>query len=71
MRRVSQELWRFIEKATLTQVNNDKNRLDMRLGSRVYFCSVKGFYCGRAKRIQKKMCPDCPADVEERAVKKD
>jgi hypothetical protein len=32
----------------------------------VHFCSVKGFYCGRAKRTQIALCEDCPAELEER-----
>ena len=31
----------------------------------VFFCSVKGFYCGRAKRVQTIQCTDCPAESKE------
>jgi len=56
----------------LTQVNNDKDKLDMRLGTLIHFCSVKGFYCGRAKRTARatNMCSDCPAEPEEKVVEK-
>ncbi|MCJ7770516.1 hypothetical protein MUP37_02945 [Candidatus Bathyarchaeota archaeon] len=50
----------------MTQNEIDRSAIDRRLGRRVYFCSVKGFYCGRAKRTQTKLCPDCPTELKEK-----